>query len=102
MMELSYLAGLAVAVVGIALAGMASNRHFIVIMLGVELIFAACTVLLVSFFTASQPANPQAVIMLLSIWAVAAAEIMVMVVLYVYMKSEGVSFDTSKLTRMKW
>lgn len=102
MLELSYLAGLAVAVVGIALAGMASNRHFIVIMLGVELIFAACTVLLVSFFTASQQGNPQAVIMLLSIWAVAAAEIMVMVVLYVYMKSEGVSFDTSKLTRMKW
>ncbi len=102
MLELYYLTGLAFALVGIAMAGMTSNRHFIAMMLGIESIFAASTVLLISFFDASKTANPQAFIMLIAIWAVAAAEIMVMIVLYVYMKSEGINFDVSKLTRMKW
>lgn len=85
-----------------ALAGIAAHRNLIVIMLGIELIFVASTIMLVSFFDYNSLSAPSGVVLLFSIWAVASAEIITVIALYVYMKSGGFGFDVSKLARMKW
>lgn len=71
-------------------------------MLGIELIFVASTIVLVSFFDYNALSSPSGIILLFSIWAVAAAEIITIIALYVYMKSRGLSFDISKLSKLKW
>lgn len=102
MIELTYLFALSLALFAIGLAGIASDRHFIVIMLAVELILVASTVALVSFFSYAKASSADPVMMLFSIFAVAAAEIVTVVTFYVYMKHHGVDFDISKLSKMKW
>ena len=102
MIVLAYVFALAVALIGIAMAGLATDRHFIVIMLGIELILVASTLALVAFFDASSPVNPGAMVLLISIWSVAAVEIITLITFYVYMKFRRIDFDVSKLTKMKW
>ena len=99
---LEYLAAASVALVAIAIAGIISDRHFIAMMLGIELMFIASSILLVSFFSFASSPGPDAVTMLVGIWAVAAAGIIATVTLYVCMKSQGFDFDMAKLSRLKW
>jgi NADH:ubiquinone oxidoreductase subunit K len=91
-----------VSLFAIALAGIISNRHFIVIMLGVELIFIASIFGLISFFSYARNPDPSAVIMLIALWSVAAAEVIALITFYVYMKAHGSDFDVVKLSRLKW
>ncbi len=93
---------LSLALLSVGLAGIATDRHLIVIMLSIELIFVASLIALVGFFSSSPVPNPDAVIMLLSIFAVAAAEIITVVTFYVYMKHREADFDVRKLSKMKW
>ena len=102
MVLLLYVYTLALILVGIALAGLASDRHFIVIMLGIALILVASTIALVGFFDSNATQNPGAIIMLISIWAVAAVEIITLMTFYVYMKFRGADFDITRLSKMKW
>ena len=99
---LAYAIGLGAALFAIGLAGVSSDRHFIVIMLAIELILAASTIALVSFFSSSSSPGPSGVIALLSIWAVAATEVITVISFYVYIKASGTSFDVGKLNRLKW
>ncbi len=91
-----------VALIAVALAGIIAERHFVSIVLAVELIFIASTILLVYFVTYGSGPGPSAVPMLIAIWAVATAEVMALVTLYVYMKAHGSQFDVGRLTRLKW
>ncbi len=102
MIILPYLLGLCIALIAIALAGIAAHRNLIVIMLGIELIFVASTIALVSFFSYGTSPGPGGIMMLFSIWTVAAAEIITVIALYVFMRSRGIGFDVSKLSRLKW
>ena len=103
MIELAYVIAAGIALLAIALAAIAVERNLIVIMLAVELIFLASTIVLVGFLSYGQsPGSSLGVIALLSIWAVAAIEIITLVAFYVYMKAKGYSFDVSLLSKMKW
>jgi NADH:ubiquinone oxidoreductase subunit K len=93
---------LGISLVAIALAGIATHRNLIAIMLGMELIFVASTIVLVSFFDYNSFASSSGIILLFSIWTVAAVEIITVIALYVYMKSRGLGLDVSKLSKMKW
>ncbi len=93
---------LSIALLSIGLAGVATDRHLIVIMLSIELIFVASIILLVGFFSSNAIVNPDAVIMLMSIFAVAAVEIITVITFYVYMKHRGAEFDVRKLSKLKW
>ena len=64
--------------------------------------FVASAIALVSFFSYGAVPNQGAIVMLISIWAVAAAEIITLVTFYVYMKSRRIDFDVTRLSRMKW
>lgn len=99
---MEYFAVASVALVAIALAGIISDRHFVVIMLAIELMFIASATLLVSFFSFAGSPGTDAVAMLIGIWAVAAAEVIAMVTLYSFMKLRGFDFDITKLSRFKW
>lgn len=102
MVPLLYLFVLSVALLAIGLAAIAAERHLVVIMLAVEIIFVASTIALVSFFSYNAHASPDAVTMLFAIFAVAAVEIITVITFYVYMKYHGISFDVSKLSKFKW
>ncbi len=102
MVELAYTLALAFSLFSLGLAGIAADRHLIVIMLSVELIFAASVVALTGFFASQGSVSQYAITMLFSIFAVAAVEIITVIAFYVYMKHYGIEFDISKLSRMKW
>ncbi len=102
MIDLIYIVATSLALVGIAFAGIATDRHFILIMLAIELIFVASSILLVGYFAYNQVSNPGALIMLIGIWGVAAVEIITLITFYIYMKHRGIDFDVTKLSKMKW
>ncbi|VVB77483.1 NAD(P)H-quinone oxidoreductase subunit 4L, chloroplastic [uncultured archaeon] len=99
---LNYVALTAIALFGVAVAALTTNRHFVMIMLAIELIFISSTLLLVSFFAAGSTATGDPATMLVAIWSVAAAEVIAAVTFYVFMRSKGMDFDITKLSRMKW
>lgn len=99
---LNYMLIIAVSLLGVALAGIITERHFIAIFLGIELVFVASTLALVSFFAYAQNPDPSAVPLLIGIWAVASAEIITLITFYMHMKSKGFDFDVSKLSKLKW
>lgn len=101
-MMLEYLALASVALVAVALAGVMADRRFLAVALAVELMLVASSILLVSFFSFAGSPGPDAAIMLIGIWAVAAAEVIATVTLYFYMKSKGFDFDVSGLSKLRW
>ena len=102
MIPLLYVFALSLTLIGIAMAGLATDRHFIVIMLGIALILVASTIALVGFFDYNSVQNPGAIVMLISIWAAAAVEVIALMAFYVYTKHRGADFDVAKLSKMKW
>ncbi|MCL5008547.1 MAG: hypothetical protein M1156_01495 [Candidatus Marsarchaeota archaeon] len=103
MIPVYYILYICTALVGVALAAIAVERNLIVIMLAVELIFLASTVAVVAFIAyGSSTGGALGVMALISIWAVAAIEIITLVAFYVYMKARGYSFDVSLLSKMRW
>ncbi len=85
----------------IALAAIAAERHFVLIVLAIELIFLASTILLVYFFVVRGVESSGAVLLLISIWSVAAVEVMALITFYVYMKASGQRFDVALLSKIK-
>ena len=102
MIGLEYLFGLSIALFAIGLAGIAADRHLIVILLAVELILVASTIGLVAFYSSGAADGPDAVLMLFAIFSVAAVEVMAAITFYIYMKRYGIDFDVAKLSKMKW
>lgn len=99
---LNYLLVIATSLVGVSLAGIIFSRHFVRVMLAIELIFMASSIALVSFFVYAQNPDPLAIAMLISIWSTAAVEVIALITFYMYMKSRGFDFDVVKLSRLKW
>ncbi len=102
MIILTYIFALSIALLCIGLAGIAADRHLVVIMLAVEIIFVSSIIALVGFFSYGSTVNPSAALMLFSIFGVAASEIIALITFYVYMKYNGIDFDVTKLSKLKW
>jgi len=99
---LEYFVLASIALIAIAIAGIISERHFVAVMLAIELIFISSTVLLVSFFSLSGGSGADAFLMLTGIWSVAAVEVIALVTFYICMKSLSFDFDITKLSKLKW
>jgi NADH:ubiquinone oxidoreductase subunit K len=97
-----YLFALSFSLLSIGLASIASNRNIIVMLLSVELIFIASTIILASSFYYNPKTSPDAVIMLFSIFSVAAVEVMAVITFYIYLKYSGTGFDMRKLSKIRW
>ncbi len=102
MMPLFYILSICVALVSIGIAGVAIEKNFITIMLAIELIFLASTIAFVGFFTYSATPNASGFIGLITVWAVAAVEIISLIAIYIYMKANGFEFDIELLSKLKW
>jgi NADH:ubiquinone oxidoreductase subunit K len=99
---LEYIFIVCVALVAIALAGIAVSRHLVFTMLAIELIFVASATLLVAFFSFAVSSSPGAVTLLIGIWAAGGAQAIGMVTLYACMKSQGLGFSAAGMSRFKW
>lgn len=101
MIPISYVIGICAVLIGVALAAIATQRNLIVILLAVELIFMSSTIALAGFISGSTQGVGAGVVALVSIWAVAAIEVITLVAFYVYIKSNGYSLDVGLLSRFK-
>ncbi len=98
---ISFILAAAVVLLGIALAGIVTDRHFVAIMLAVELMFISSSILLVYFFYYAQNPDASVLPMIVSIWSVAAVEVIALITFYVYMKSRGFDFNVAKLSKLR-
>lgn len=85
----------AFAMFGISLAAVLADRHFVRVMLAMEFMLVASSIVFVSFFSFSENAGGDGLMMLISIWAVAAVEGMAIIALYTFMRSGNLRFDVS-------
>ncbi len=99
---INYLLIAAISLIAVALAGLIYDRHFVVVLLAIELFFISSTILLAYFFTYAQNPDPSVVPMFIAIWTVAAVEVITLITFYVYMKARGFDFDITKLAKLKW
>ena len=83
----------------IGIAGIAISRHFIRIIISVEIILMASTILAVTFFSYLIQGN--IILLLLAIWSVAVVELIVLILFYRYMSKINLSLNVSKLSKLK-
>ena len=95
MTMLTYALITAFAMFGISLAAVLSDRHFVKVMLAMEFMLVASSIVLVSFFSFSENAGGDGLMMLIGIWAVAAVEGMAIIALHTFMRSRNLRFDVS-------
>jgi NADH-quinone oxidoreductase subunit K len=100
MIILSYFIFLSFVVFAIGLAGILASRHFLIMMLSVEIAISASTILAVSLFYFAESGS-SILLLLLAIWSVASAEVMAIIVFYRYMARNEVSLDVTKLRKLK-
>ncbi len=96
---IGYPLGLSIALLALGIAGVVASRHFIIMMLSVEVIFVGSIILLVGFFDMLRGSS-LFLLLLSSIWAVLVAEVSGIVVFYIYMRKSGLGFDVSKFSRL--
>jgi len=96
---LSVLLAVGAALAAAGISGIIFSRNFVAIMLAVELIIISGIVITVSFINASTAAGAM---LLISLWAIAAAEAIATVTLYAFMKARGSNFRVDKLNLLKW
>lgn len=96
----AYPLALSIAMLAAGIAGVMASRHFIIMMLSIELVFVGSIILLIGFFDMIQ-GSVLAVLLLSSIWAVLVAEVSGIVVFYIYMKKRGLGFDVSRFSRLR-
>lgn len=94
-----YFIALAIGLFAVGIVGVVASRHFIIMMLGVEVALSAAIILAAASFAYSSPGD--IVGLLFTIWAVASAEIMGMVAVYRYMVAHGISMDVRLLSKLK-
>jgi NADH:ubiquinone oxidoreductase subunit K len=86
----------AFALFSIAIAGFASSRHIIIMVASAEAALAATTLVALANYGSGAPG--QVVWFLFVVWAIAAAEVMVLIAFYKYLSKEEMNLDISRLS----
>jgi len=90
---------LIVALIGMGLAGVIASRNIILTVFSIEIIFLASIVFLAYGVTYNQSAYGSE--MMLAIWAVAALDAMVLVVIYLILSRIGSKFNIKEFLKSK-
>lgn len=90
---------LSFALFSLGIAGVAASRHFVVMILSVEIILVASALLAISSY--AYIANGQILVLLFAIWSIAALEVMALVVFYRYLARLELSMNVAKLMKYK-
>lgn len=96
---LEYFLIIGFSLLSIGIAGIIGSRHFVVIILSIEIILVAASLLAVSLYGYSY--SSIILPLLFVIWAIAAIDVMALVVLYRYMALYKMDLDVSKLSKFK-
>ncbi|MDE1869169.1 MAG: hypothetical protein KGH60_04375 [Candidatus Micrarchaeota archaeon] len=87
------------AMFAIGISGIAASRHFVIMMLSVEVALIAATLVGTAFFYYVSSVN--ILIFLLAVWSVASVEVLSLVVFYRYLAKNEVSMDVTKLSKLR-
>ncbi|MGI0133605.1 MAG: NADH-quinone oxidoreductase subunit K [Candidatus Micrarchaeaceae archaeon] len=87
------------AMFAIGISGIAASRHFVLMMLSVEVALIAATLVGAAFFYYVSSVN--ILIFLLAVWSVASVEVLSLVVFYRYLARNEVSMDVTKLSKLR-
>jgi len=90
---------LSIALIGMGLAGVIASRNVILTVFSIEIIFLASIVLLAYSIAYNQSAYGSE--MILAIWAVAALDAMVLVVIYLILSHIGSKFNIKEFLEFK-
>lgn len=99
-MIFAYFLAVGFALFAVGIVGVVASRHFIIMMLAVEIALSAAIVVAAAGFVYSAGGG-DVLGLLFTLWAVASAEIMGMVAVYRYMMVNGVEMDVRKLSRLR-
>ena len=99
MILFEYFIFMSIGIFSLALSGILASRHFLIIMLSVEVALTASTLLAVSLFYFAS--NGNIITLLLAIWSVASAEILAIIVFYRYIVAKEAGLDVSKLSKLR-
>lgn len=94
-----YFVVLSVALFAVGISGVLASRNFLIMMLSIEIAITASTLLALSFFYFVSGSN--ILLLLITIWSIAAVEVMALVVFYRYMVKGQISLDISKLSKLR-
>ncbi len=94
-----YFMGLSFVIFAVGVCGMAASRHFLVMMMSSEMAIMASTLLSTAFFYFSASGN--IILLLLSLWSVAAMEVITLVVVYRYLTKLEAGLDVTKMSNLK-
>lgn len=87
------------ALFSIGLAGVAATRHFLIMIISMEVAIVAATLLAAVYF--SYTTNGDVMLLLFALWVVAAAEAIVLIAFYRYIAKFEMSMDVAKLSRLR-
>ena len=94
-----YFVALSLAMFAVGISGVAASRHFLIMMISIEVAIMASTLLAATFFYYSTSGN--ILVFLLTLWSVAAMEVIALVAVYRYLGKFEVNLDVTKLSKLK-
>lgn len=96
---LEYLLILGFALFSIGIAGVVASRHFVVMVLSIEVMLVSSSLVAMSLY--SYLFTGEILPLLFVIWAIAALDVIALVVFYRYLAKLKVSLDVTKLNRLR-
>ena len=90
---------LSFALLAMGAAGIASSRHFLIMILSVEIILVGASLLTVVFFYYNTGGG--VMLPLFLVWTIAASEAIALIAFYRYMARFELSLDVSKLSKYR-
>ena len=96
---IAYLMYLSLALFALGVSGVASSRHFLIMLLSIEIIIVAATLLAAAIYSNVMAGGIME--LLFALWTVAAVEVMVLIVFYRYLAKYELSMDVTRLSRLR-
>jgi NADH:ubiquinone oxidoreductase subunit K len=96
---LPHLALFSVAMFAIGIAGIASNRNLLIMILSIEVSLISATTFVISLYAGGY--YGYAVLFIFAVWALAAVEAITLIVLYQELARREMGLDVSKLSKLR-
>ncbi|MFI5412325.1 MAG: NADH-quinone oxidoreductase subunit NuoK [Candidatus Micrarchaeales archaeon] len=87
------------ALFAVGVAGVVASRHFIVMILSIEIALASAALLATIFYYTNT--NGNIMLLLFAIWSIAATEAIALVSFYRYLVKYEASLDVTKLSKLR-
>lgn len=96
---LEYILVLGFALFSIGVAGVVASKHFVIMVLSIEVMLVSSSMVAISVY--SYLSGGEILPLLFVIWAIAALDVIALVVFYRYLAKMKVSLDVTRLNRLR-